>query len=322
MKRVLIMAAALLLSLPILAVAAVPAVAGSRHSQNPVPHGKVLRLLHAQIHWVQLGAAHADISPSHSYSGTAVLGGHTVLLFRTTRAAGSEADPVSSISLGFPSGNSSGDVYSEQSYDALFSSDGTTVSETDYPAGTLAEGGPCGTSITCSGLTYRFTDCGQISESATVHVHSYDCYSVYSASTSSRTYGYRLGWWGLSTTNAEQGYALNQVILRNGMAGCSQCGVQEDAVTPEAPRYVSSGSETITLGINLQYVSGGVSETFQIYSQEYGPSPNYPTSTQFQFQWGGSMPGTTSIAMHGGEEWQFLTSHGYPLFNFIDVYYV
>src|ERR1700678_3125084 len=105
-------------------------------------------------------------------------------------------------------------------------------------------------------------------------------------------------------------------------AGCSDCGGQELSWSPASTRYLSSGTETTTLSMNLQVVSGSISQSLLIHSASYGPTPNYPTSTQFQFEWDGDVGYTDVIGVAGGEEWQFNLSHGYPLYNYVTLYIV
>jgi hypothetical protein len=334
-RRLIVIIAVLVMSV----CAAGSASAFPRSSAAPASHSTVLRVLHAPIRWAAVQKGHPELASAKSsgtrtYNGTASLGGRTVLFQKTTKATGSGTS--TSVTLGFPSGSLSGGVYTEQDYDALFSSNGTTVTETDYASGTLAyddgsanftippsgsvnpDDGPCGSSVTCSGLTYKFTDClsGNWSDA-----HTYDCYHVYSASSSSRTTGYRAGWW-QGSSNSESGYDLQSVVVRNGMAGCSDCGVQELSWSPASTRYLSSGTETTTLSMNLQVVSGSISQSLLIHSASYGPTPNYPTSTQFQFEWDGDVGYTDVIGVAGGEEWQFNLSHGYPLYNYVTLYIV
>lgn len=298
-------------------------------------NGDVLRVMHAPIHWMASLARHPKPGLNEvirTTKGIALFGRHSVMVLKSSKTIGHKTTTEVSVGLQATTSSSPG-VYTEPDYDSIYNSDGTTVTETDYTSGTLAydDGSgnfqipsppdiqpddPCPGDVFCSGLTYKYTDCIQTAPSS--GAHAYACYHVYAAANSGK-YGYRVGWW-TSTVNAEPGFSLNQEVARNGMAGCSACGVQEDAWSPASTRNISKGSETTTLGFNFQIVNGSIGQTLQIYSQSYGPSPNYPTTTQFQFQWGGNMPYPTAIGLDGGEQWQFLLSHGYPLYSFFDNY--
>lgn len=207
--------------------------------------------------------------------------------------------------------------------DTLYTFDGTHVTRTDFPRGTLAfdgglgapehspaASGPCGQNITCGRLTYRWTRCLQIADG---YSHAYQCFHVYSAGTTSKTLAYRVGWW-TGTANSHAGSNLTAVIDRNDMSGCSYCGVRIDEWSPSGDTHPPDSGRTIDLGFGVsgEGVSATIGEHLTVYAQAYGPEGGYPTGGQFRFMWAGNVGAGTSIGMGGGDEWQYRRAQGYP----------
>ncbi len=265
----------------------------------------VLRTLRAPLRWREgqaQGTRHA----------VARLGGHAVAVVTETTGRASEAtvksESISAAGIGDPS------------TDSLVSFDGTSVTETDLPLGTLALGGegrqaapfdaPCPQNVTCGHLSYRWTRCFQIDDG---YSYAYQCFHVYAASTTSKTLAYRAGWW-TGTANAEKGSNLRSVVDRDDMTGCSACAVQIDEWSPSGDIHPPSSGKTVYLGFGLSGpgVSANIGESLTVYSQVYGPLAGYPTRGQFRFLWSGNVGAGTSIGMAGGDEWQYRRAQGYP----------
>lgn len=300
----------------------------------------VLRTLRARIHWAAKQVTHTSLETVkaaviRTTVGTAVIGGRAIRILEKQAIPQPGDTTSSSVSIESGPSNSSSSSFAEQTYDAFFSLNGSTVTETDYTDGILAyddgsanfaipsspppdmNTAPCPSNVFCSGLTYKFTDCYEIINDP--HVHTYQCYHVYSASCS--TCGYRVGWW-TGSGNSEPGYYLLKMDNRNGMAGCPLCNVNEIDWSPDHT-YPGGNPATINLGFSLggYGISASIGMTLTEYAQSYGPDPNYPTQTQFQFNWSGDANSRTVIGIGGGEAWTFDNRHGYPLYNYATLYY-
>jgi hypothetical protein len=198
--------------------------------------------------------------------------------------------------------------------DSVYRFDGSGLTRTDLPRGTLASAGgttvPCPQNVACSRLHYRWTKCFQIDDG---YSYAYQCFHVYAADSSSKTLGYRVGWW-TGTANADRGSDLVEVVDRDDQSGCAACGVRVDEWAPSGDTYPPQSGRTINLGFGLSGagVNASIGESLTVFSQVYGPQAGYPRPTRFHFLWAGDVGPGTSIGMGGGDEWQFRRATGFP----------
>jgi hypothetical protein len=271
---------------------------------HPSAAASPLQTLRAPLEW------EAGPQPG-TRRAVARLGGRTVaVVTETTRgpaAATVRSERISAAGFGGPA------------TDSVITFDGTSVTETDLPLGTLARsdgstqaGAPCPRNVTCGRLAYRWTRCFQIDDG---YSYAYQCFHVYSAGTTSKTLAYRAGWW-TGTANSDAGSNLRSVLDRDDMTGCTPCGVRVDEWSPSGDIYPPGSGKTVSLGFGLSGagVNANIAESLTVYSQVYGPLAGYPRPGEFRFLWRGNTGPGTSIGMAGGDEWQYRRASGYPWF--------